>query len=966
MDPQFEAFIAAALSKPISYVSADGKKRNVYASTNSNGGVSVASKHARNRLSALAQKLLNEDSNSLLSISHVSPAKQARAMRTRIARYSGKPGPVGSEEPWGASALDEGGNSPKGKSTRVDDENDNDDDDPADNIILGGGRSNRHNVHLAHLHPKPGGRHSGPRVSPLRSNMDDADISSSPSNKLKLVPLTLRRDPHANRPHPDVSAEPVSASVTEWAAPTRLYVWGSGVFGQLGCGLDDGKPSVPCARRPMRLDLPSETGQGEFQSSGSKLTPIRVACGFTVTGVVDNQRRVWAAGDGWLGRGIKERSHIPVLVQGIGSGSSQVIDLACGKGFMVCCTVEGGVFVWGENLGLMSLKASTDAKKFRKDVTSIGSPIKVDKHAAMTTRTSPERTSNSDEPSMGHPLGLAGGELHRVPLPKQIPSSFFQNHEGIVSVAAGEGHIVALSNDGNVYTWGAGTSGACGHGTGEHQWVPKMLKLRPRRARPAGTFRVSGSSGRAAGDGEHGGWGSDNDGNNDTGDGAVSVSGGASAAGRGASSSPSNSKRLASIAESSSSSSSSSSALPAHLQQAKAFAISAGAHHTAILAIDGTAYVCGFAEKGRLGLGIDVPTAVTKPTQILGLPPLVSIACGEAHTLFLSVEGRIYAAGDNAFGQCGINTRIFKPSPFVRTDLNSGSQAEVTVETRVLVPRQVFTSIFGPVLATRIAAGARHSAAVDISGRMWTWGFNTDGTLGDGTDVTAPEPVKVSRFGEVCVLQASLSSSHTATIISRNRIAAKSNAPAGAGGSNNNKSDDGNGEASISAIISQLEDDSGLVSALEVPLPLLLKRLRRHSIHIRMKAVAFGTFFKRKKARERRRRAVRMAMTRNAAPAIIDGGGSLTDSLNNSSIDHSQAHANQPKNRYAVSEKLDINMWESDPDLSEYGKNAACHVIQSSFFHYIQQKKALQAKRMKEYKDQQAMFMKKASMKRKQ
>jgi hypothetical protein len=246
---------------------------------------------------------------------------------------------------------------------------------------------------------------------------------------------------------------------------------------------------------------------------------------------------------------------------------------------------------------------------------------------------------------------------------------------------------------------------------------------------------------------------------------------------------------------------------------------------------------------------------------------------------------------------------------------------------------------------------------------MWTWGFNTDGTLGDGTDVTAPEPVKVARFAEVCVLQASLSSSHTATIISRNRIVTKSNAPAGAGGSNSNRSDDGNTAAAISAVISQLEDDSGLVSALEVPLPLLLKRLRRHSIHIRMKAAAFGTNFKRKKARERRRRAIRMAMTRNFASAL-DSGSSLTDSVSSTNI--SQVHANQPKNRYAVTEKLDMNSWESDPDLSEYGKNAACFVIQTSFAHYIQRKKAIQAKRMKEYKEQQAMFTRKAEMKRRQ
>jgi hypothetical protein len=61
-----------------------------------------------------------------------------------------------------------------------------------------------------------------------------------------------------------------------------------------------------------------------------------------------------------------------------------------------------------------------------------------------------------------------------------------------------------------------------------------------------------------------------------------------------------------------------------------------------------------------------------------------------------------------------------------------------------------------------------------------------------------------------------------------------------------------------------------------------------------------------------------------------------------------------------------MNSWESDPDLSEYGKNAACFVIQTSFAHYIQRKKAIQAKRMKEYKEQQAMFTRKAEMKRRQ
>jgi len=34
----------------------------------------------------------------------------------------------------------------------------------------------------------------------------------------------------------------------------------------------------------------------------------------------------------------------------------------------------------------------------------------------------------------------------------------------VVSVAAGDGHMVALSASGVVFTWGDGKAGACGHG----------------------------------------------------------------------------------------------------------------------------------------------------------------------------------------------------------------------------------------------------------------------------------------------------------------------------------------------------------------------------------------------------------------------------------------------------------------------------------------------------------------------
>ena len=39
-----------------------------------------------------------------------------------------------------------------------------------------------------------------------------------------------------------------------------------------------------------------------------------------------------------------------------------------------------------------------------------------------------------------------------------------------------------------------------------------------------------------------------------------------------------------------------------------------------------------------------------------------------------------------------------------------------------------------------IAAGAVHSVALRSDGSVWTWGFNGDGELGDGTTTSQPMP----------------------------------------------------------------------------------------------------------------------------------------------------------------------------------------------------------------------------------
>mmetsp|Transcript_5699 Transcript_5699/g.24079 ORF Transcript_5699/g.24079 Transcript_5699/m.24079 type:complete len:341 (-) Transcript_5699:346-1368(-) len=87
------------------------------------------------------------------------------------------------------------------------------------------------------------------------------------------------------------------------------------------------------------------------------------------------------------------------------------------------------------------------------------------------------------------------------------------------------------------------------------------------------------------------------------------------------------------------------------------------------------------------------------------LPPCKDIAAGVRHSLAVSVNGEVFAWGDNAFGQCGAN-------------------AESSIPQQVPLPCR----------AVAASAGLRFSAVLDEQGRIWTFGNNKLGELGRETD----------------------------------------------------------------------------------------------------------------------------------------------------------------------------------------------------------------------------------------
>jgi hypothetical protein len=149
--------------------------------------------------------------------------------------------------------------------------------------------------------------------------------------------------------------------------------------------------------------------------------------------------------------------------------------------------------------------------------------------------------------------------------------------------------------------------------------------------------------------------------------------------------------------------------------------VAAGRHHSLVLHADGTVYAFGRNDEGQLGLGDNtdrnVPTALTALTS-----EVRAIEGGGFHTLFLTVPAyggaaRIFAAGLATSGQLGVAV-----SPSTRS-----------------TPVQAASGTF-----LAIAAGDRHSVALNAGGQTFTFGGNQFGQISNGTTTD-----RISLFGNV-------------------------------------------------------------------------------------------------------------------------------------------------------------------------------------------------------------------------
>ena len=133
----------------------------------------------------------------------------------------------------------------------------------------------------------------------------------------------------------------------------------------------------------------------------------------------------------------------------------------------------------------------------------------------------------------------------------------------------------------------------------------------------------------------------------------------------------------------------------------------------------GKVYTWGLNNDGALGRpGAQLNAA---PGLVRGLPAVRQLALGRGYMLALTRGERLYAWGNNGAGQLGL-----------------GHLASLEAPARAAPAQLRFDSV---------AAGATHSLGVSVHGKVYAWGSNQHGQLGEGPDALpfalAPRAVRL-------------------------------------------------------------------------------------------------------------------------------------------------------------------------------------------------------------------------------
>ena len=545
-----------------------------------------------------------------------------------------------------------------------------------------------------------------------------------------------------------------------------LWCWGGNGHGQLGDGTSVGKTApvqvaavgtgvvqvaagynFTCARkRDGTLWCWGDNQSGELGNSGSTAasTPTPAPVAALGSEVIDVSARgeqvcarkadksLWCWGSGYLGDGTAPKVVTsPTQVASLGPS---VASVSVGTGDVCAVLVNGALWCWGDNLGGQLGDGSTRKSLAPLEVIAMG-------HEVATVACGPQDTCATKTDGTAWCWGWRSGTA--------TPSPFASLGSGVVQIAASEGHMCARKADSTLWCWGGNLQGQVGKGISLYEKTPIQVDaLGPTVDVVVGSAYtcavLSDATLRCWGANDYGqiGMGTTS---TRTVPYAVTLGQGTAqlAAGRSFFCARKADGSLWCWGDD-----------PATLladgspvYQPNPVAVTTlGVSVTQVAAGDGDAACAILAGSevwcwGTISNSAGVFDVRPAPFQVTGLPAsIVGLAVGWGHACARAGGGTLWCWGRNDEGQLGIGTDDFFLS----------------------APAQV--SALGTDV-TSVATSEAHTCARTGDGRLWCWGDNSWGQLGDGTTNSSTVPVAVTALGTGVVQASTGYASNTCAIL---------------------------------------------------------------------------------------------------------------------------------------------------------------------------------------------------------
>ena len=517
----------------------------------------------------------------------------------------------------------------------------------------------------------------------------------------------------------------------------RLFTWGLGTSGQLGSGAPSSRSSpvqvgtsswlfVNAGNNwSFAIDIDGRlfawgTNTGSFSgvlgdgTTVSKSSPVQIGTSswsmttstFNSCAAIDSVGRLftWGVGtSGQLGDGTTVSKSSPVLI-GTSSWSFISMGYQCGMGL----TSDQRLFTWGS--GTNGSLGQNDTSVPRSSPTLVGtSSWTIAKYSGFGAGSAIDINGRlftwgygplADGIAYGTSVFTSSPTLASVqasvleinPTTNILAVSSFLNNNSFSQIVPGNNHTLAIATDGSLWAWGGNNLGQLGNGSTINYVSP---------------VKIGTSSWTSIGVSD------------DTSC-AIDISGRLFAWGNNA---------VYQIGDGTSINKSSPVLLSTEnyislttLTNVSWTAISAGTSHSMAIAKDGSLWTTGAGASGAQGTGTTVNRSFPGQVGIYNYS-WSKVASSAKHTMAIKSDGTLWGWGGNATGQLGDLTVVAKSTPV-----------------------QIGTSSWSVISAGDATGTALNSAAslgIDSLGRLFAWGNNVAGTLGDGTTVNKSSPVQI-------------------------------------------------------------------------------------------------------------------------------------------------------------------------------------------------------------------------------